>query len=55
MTVNQGEGRFSLILYVAYEGNPHVSFYPDAGESFANVYFGAGESILKLGWWEKRN
>jgi len=53
--VDQGEGRFSLILYVAYEGNPHVSFYSDAGGSFANVYFGAGESLLKLGWWEKRN
>lgn len=51
--VDQGDGHFSLILYMAYDGNPHVSFYPSAGESFANLYFGTGDSVLKRGWWEK--
>jgi hypothetical protein len=53
--VDQGDGHFSLILYMAYDGNPHVSFYPSAGESFANLYFGTGDSVLKRGWWEKAN
>jgi hypothetical protein len=29
-------------------GKPHVSFYPaDGGESFASVYFGTGDSVMK--------
>jgi hypothetical protein len=51
--VDQGDGRFSLILYMRYQGNPHVSFYSADGESFANLYFGTGNSLLKRGWWEK--
>jgi len=52
--VEQGDGHFSLILYIPYDGNPHVSFYPaDGGESFANLYFGTGDLVLKRGWWEK--
>jgi hypothetical protein len=51
--VDQGDGHFSLILYMAYDGNPHVGFYPADGESFANLYFGTGDSVLKRGWWEK--
>jgi hypothetical protein len=53
--VDQGDGHYSLILYMAYDGNPHVSFYSDGGESFANVYFGSGESLLKRGWWDQSN
>lgn len=51
--VEQGDGHFSLILHMAYDGNPHVSFYPADGQSFANLYFGTGDSVLKRGWWEK--
>jgi hypothetical protein len=51
--VDQGDGHFSLILYMAYGGNPHISFYGADGESFANLYFGTGDSVLKRGWWEK--
>jgi hypothetical protein len=52
--VNQGDGQFSLILYIPYDGKPHVSFYPaDGGQSFASLYFGTGDSTLKRGWWEK--
>jgi len=54
--VDQGDGHFSLFLYLPYDGKPHVSFYPaDGGESFANLYFGTGDSVLKRGWWEKAN
>ena len=54
MTVDQGDGRFSLIFYMWHDGNPHVSFYPaQGGSSFANVYFGTGNSLLTRGWWEK--
>ena len=53
VTVDQGNGHFSLILYMAYDGNPHISFYPAEGESFANVYFGTGGSVLRRGWWDK--
>jgi hypothetical protein len=54
MLVGQGEGRFSLFLYVWSDGNPHLSFYPAAGGgSFASVYFGTGKSLLTRGWWER--
>ena len=46
MTVERGEGRFTLIFYMWQKGNPHVSFYSDR-ESFASVYFGTGDSVLK--------
>lgn len=54
MTVEQGEGRFSLIYYMWQDGCPHVSFYPnEGGSSFGSVYFGTGNTVLKRGWWEK--
>jgi beta-lactamase regulating signal transducer with metallopeptidase domain len=49
LTVEKGEGRFSLIFYVWYEGSPHVSFYPvSSGDSFAGVYFGTGSSVFRM-------
>jgi len=53
VTLDKGDGRFSLVLYMPYDGNPHVSLYPAEGESFANVYFGTGDSVLRRGWWER--
>jgi beta-lactamase regulating signal transducer with metallopeptidase domain len=48
VTVDQGDGRFTLILYLWYDGDPHVSFYPaDGGNSFGGVYFGTGGSTFK--------
>jgi beta-lactamase regulating signal transducer with metallopeptidase domain len=47
MTIDQGSGRFTLIVYLWYEGNPHISFYPAAGgNSFGGVYFGTGASTF---------
>ncbi len=52
MTVDKGDGHFTLYLYMWCEGNPHLSFYPmDRGSSFASVYFGTGESVLKHVSW----
>jgi hypothetical protein len=51
--VERGEGKFSLILYIEYEGKPHLSFYPESGgDGLGGVYFGTGESVLRKGWWE---
>jgi beta-lactamase regulating signal transducer with metallopeptidase domain len=48
MTTDQGSGRFTLIVYLWYEGNPHISFYPaNGGNSFGGVYFGTGASTWK--------
>jgi hypothetical protein len=49
MLVDKGEGRFKLIFYMWYNGNPHVSFYPaeGGGSVFGGVYFGTGDSLLK--------
>ncbi len=48
IVVEQGEGRFKLIFYMWYNGNPHVSFYPaNGGSDFGGVYFGTGDSLLK--------
>jgi len=47
--VDRGEGTFTLFLPMLYRGWPHVSFYAD-GESFGEVYFGTGDSVLKQ-WW----
>ena len=50
--VDQGDGHFTLILYLWYDGNPHVSFYPaSGGNSFGGVYFGTGDSVLKHAAW----
>ena len=46
--VKQGEGAFKVYLHVAYDGYPHLSFYPaSGGESFASVYFGTGDTTMK--------
>ena len=51
-TVDKGSGHFTVYLYMWTEGNPHISFYPaDGGSSFASVYFGTGESVLKHASW----
>jgi beta-lactamase regulating signal transducer with metallopeptidase domain len=48
IVVDKGEGRFKLIFYMWYNGNPHVSFYPaEGGSVFGGVYFGTGNSVLK--------
>lgn len=48
LTVDKGEGSFSLIFYMWAEGGPHVSFYPvPSGSSFAGIYFGTGTSVFK--------
>jgi hypothetical protein len=40
ITVERGEGHFTLRFQMWEEGNPHVSFYPiSGGESFASAYF----------------
>src|SRR4051812_31586220 len=52
MKVDKGDGHFTVYLYMWTEGNPHMSFYPaDGGSSFASVYFGTGESVLKHASW----
>lgn len=53
MRVTRGEGRFSLMLPMSYEGWPHLSFYRnDTGNGFGGNYFGTGESVLKKWWGE---
>jgi hypothetical protein len=52
MAVQKGEGHFTVYLYMWGNGNPHMSFYPtDGGTSFASVYFGTGDSVLKHASW----
>ncbi len=46
MMVDQGDGTFSLILYMWYDGHPHVSFYAN-GQATGGVYFGTGDSLYK--------
>ena len=48
--IKKGEGTFSLMLPMACEGWPHISFY--SGSSFGGNYFGTGESVLKKWWGE---
>lgn len=48
LALDEGNGKFKLVLYLWYNGNPHVSFYPaGGGNSFGGVYFGTGASVLK--------
>ena len=52
MSVDKGDGHFTVYLYMWTDGNPHMSFYPtDNGSSFASVYFGTGENVLKHASW----
>ncbi|HTL30371.1 MAG TPA: hypothetical protein VL282_14165, partial [Tepidisphaeraceae bacterium] len=52
MTVDKGDGHFTVYFYTWCEGNPHLSFYPmDRNPSFASVYFGSGENTLKHAGW----
>ena len=48
INIKKGEGTFTLILPMKYEGWPHISFYN--GQGFGGNYFGTGESVLKK-WW----
>ena len=48
MTVDRGEGHFTLLFYMWEDGSPHVSLYPvPSGDSFAGVYFGTKNSVFK--------
>jgi len=48
VTIQQGEGRFSVYLNMDTNGWPHISFYPShGGSSFAGVYFGLGDALMK--------
>jgi len=52
--VKRGDGTFTLILPMSYEGWPHVSFYPrGGGSSLGGNYFGTGDSVLKQWWGSK--
>ena len=52
MKVDKGDGHFTVYLYMWTDGNPHMSFYPaDGGSSFASVYFGTGENVLRHASW----
>jgi len=51
LTVDRGQGTFTLFLPMYTEGLPHVSFYPaGGGNGFGGNYFGTGDSVLKQ-WW----
>jgi hypothetical protein len=48
MLVEKGSGHFTVFLYMWGSGSPHMSFYPaDGCESFASIYFGTGDSVLR--------
>jgi hypothetical protein len=52
MFVQTGDGHFTVWLFRWTSGNPHISFYPaGGGESFASVYFGTGDSVLRHASW----
>ena len=44
--VARGTGTFSLVLPLATEGYPHVSFYGPA-DCFGGTYFGTGDRLLR--------
>jgi hypothetical protein len=46
--VNQGNGTFTVYLYMWGEGWPHLSFYPTGGgSSFSALYFGNGNTLMR--------
>jgi hypothetical protein len=49
ITINKGQGTFSLMLPISVDGWPHVSFYGKSSD-FGGTYFGTGESVLRR-WW----
>ena len=52
MKVDKGDGHFTVYFYMWTNGNAHMSFYPaDGGSSFASVYFGTGQNVLKHASW----
>ena len=53
LSVKRGSGTFEL-RHVLSEGWPHLSFYAGGG-SIGGVYFGQGESLLKIMPWKKAN
>ena len=49
MSVDQGDGHFTLWLWKHGDGSPHLSFYPSGGgSSFASVYFVTGETMATV-------
>lgn len=53
LPVKRGSGSFEL-RHVLSEGWPHLSYYADGG-SIGGVYFGQGDSLLKVMPWKKAN
>ena len=53
LSVKRGSGTFEL-RHGLSEGWPHLSFYAGGG-SIGGVYFGQGESLLKVIPWKKAN
>ena len=51
MLVDKGDGHFTLYWYFFSDGNPHLSFYPDRGQSFTSLYFGTDDNVLKHASW----
>ncbi len=48
VTVEKGQGHFTLLFYMWQDGCPHVSFYPaKGGGDIGGVYFGTGSSVYK--------
>ena len=46
--VAQGEGAFTVYMYLWGEGYPHLSFYPTGGgSSFSALYFGNGPTLMQ--------
>lgn len=46
VSVEQGEGSFTIYFFLNGKGWPHLSFYPaHGGESFSTLYFGNGPSL----------
>ncbi len=56
MTVDQGDRRFTLVLFIGNDANPSVSFHPTDGQPLpAKFYFGTGGSVRHHDWSDKAN
>ncbi len=53
MTIDKGDGHFTLYFYMWVDGNPHLSFYLCRRRhlSFASVWLGTGNTVLKHAKW----
>jgi len=50
--VERGTGTFEVATKMAYEGHPHLTFYPrPKGSGFGGVYFGSGPFLLREKSW----